>query len=1175
MDGAQKQHPPMAFSGADHPVSSVHLPAVSPRRMSKLQPIVVMVPAWYLRSGAESLGDVNEDLLVACQTLRLLCVLLYFVDHPWLCTAVGKEKESDIAKADTYPIMQSLVPGPNGEVRTAERIVTHFEVVRGADGESVFGFRFWIVVQDPRLDINTGIESLIVLNSLENARLRKAGKTLPPQTARNIAQAWRYVDSRDTWITRYLGAHTEVDRPDLAVMRPLDEHTPRGPNHIGDAGAEGDDTENTNPANVYDRLGAERTIDMMDAEDRPLVLAAQRRYLPGENGGGGGYFSNAGLRFVRPRDAWHVPWRFATPASMLVCRLPHLGPGLVMDVDGETVLSAARMRAEARLAHAAAVTHGTAAADAGFNSLDRLAVAYKRYVESIDEAYPNLSSFQRRAKVEAAMKSPAGISEFAQAFFGGGACRKINQVAKWIQTHGRKTMMAPPRGRDAIDPALSHFGNFHAWFMRDLEAVYGVKSLHTTVVMMWYVTLTPYQTARNMKPNVVLSGAAAVGKSFVGELLRNNLHPEFTIQTMDRVTKHGFETVSDKLHSAFMSDELDNEILGMDKFCRPVGTGNEIIKAIVSNQQIETREILRGEDGARNEVNCKSRMICNINGNTNSAKNNLPRPIRSRFHVRECVELDRAHHDIQDRKFLDTLNAGCSTHATSADASVDAWYQRLSVLYALLEQMIYTGRIREPSMLVARANILKMCAHLQENGVDTNRETRATERVVSLTRTGVMVNALNIVFNTDLVFPRGKKFEVADMLAVENHMVCSDEMVIFFMQLTFDQYVDVNEPKPIVSTVNALCKYTAGEPAVEGETVFAKDGNAFDYDYLLVRSVFPDPKQGVDHFKAFAMLVWKNMKRGDSSSSLEHLAGVASDLSCSKMMCVPFATINTPVAGIGGNPPAKVSRPILVVNTQENTVRILRQWIDRVVTYEYAALGIDIAKVCEHAHTMPRRIVSGIAYMSPLPAPSPASSTSSTTSQPQEFIMAPHILRCYDLKRDPSKTIRIANPSGYDVSAGTGRQSQPRTFIATECLETTDFVRRARLLCIPPERLERFTDSLPHLVRGRVRGGERGCYPDLVYARYVESERAMRREMKQGAAIDETVSSLSRTVEFIDDGLEAMVRRKCGGERRRDRDREDEEEAEPRRVRPRVAEIVRPHPRDDEWDGGEWDGDEA
>ncbi len=1150
----------MALEPGSNPCAApVLLVTATAEQKRRLRRVFVWFPISFLQNGGECFADFNTNLNCARQSVQLLFVLAHLAACPWLCTARGKLLSKELKEEDKMPVMRGVMPG--GRVVAVPRVVVTLEVVRTADGVGVGGIRVWFDVQDASMDLNRGIEALIYLNTVQAEKDSHKMRPPPPPLP---YEAYKFVTSRSAWVDEFLGAQCEVPG-DSALLTALD--------------APG------NTADVYDRLGWERGMRDL-VRDRPgRFFQAQTAYY-GNYGIGDPEDGPFALAWPRPHDVYTLGYRNACPDTLFMCRLPHLGTGAAAGVGAAAaharLLTPPQQRAEARLAQRHALSHGMPAPDPSMDSMDRLAAAARIKKGELDRLGGTPAERAERRRDWA--YSPASQEDFEQAFFAGDPSEKIAQVARWIRDRqnaapdGSFSMMSPQRR--AIDPVLSHFGNFAAYFLMDMEVHYGVKTLHSTVLLMWLASLGVYQSAMNMKTNVILSGAAQTGKSFVGWLLRFHLLPAHMLEMASRSTKRAFETSTDKKHYAYYSDEFQNDALGVNQYGETVGTGDPVMKEAITNQLIVTLDCVRGDDQSRKMVKCVSRMICCFLGNTNFDKAALPAAMQTRFLIRNCVTSSRPGHGLKEQAFSREREADAADVVRETE-EIDLRYQKIATLVPVVEQLIYTGRLPEPCLLAARTVDITMCEYLDTKGIDTEQGIRHSERTAGLCRTLAIVCAVDAVFNTDVEFEPGRPFELADVMRVEHHLVVTEEMAMFIGGLTIDQYVDVEQARPVIGLAVDRAMYVPGQPATDDALFARRDKDASDFNYVLIEKVFADRGQGVDHVKALADIMMKCGQSGDSITSRENMAGIVRTLMQGRMLAVPYVGLNERA------PAGSQERYYqhIKIDMGQNCAQVSRHFLEMVATRDYEEIAIRAVEACEHKHTVPRRVVCGVTYGSrprARPAPVAAPVQTSTSAAPtsgrrggttttrqsgggapiaaeatrrereliemsrrgealvgegaagEEFITMPHIWRCVDLRPNPAKTMCIMNARGYDFADPLTHEA-PGMFVVTEDLEDTAFRQHIRRCGIRrgPE-LDRACEALPSRMRARMLAsrtpaeGPFDVYPLVIGARYVERERRTMRERADPGLIDLTRGDYSLTVPRVDDGLDEALARKRG-----------------------------------------------
>ena len=299
-----------------------------------------------------------------------------------------------------------------------------------------------------------------------------------------------------------------------------------------------------------------------------------------------------------------------------------------------------------------------------------------------------------------------------------------------------------------------------------------------------------------------------------------------------------------------------------------------------------------------------------------------------------------------------------------------------------------------------------------------------------------------------------------------------------------------------------------------------------DFDYVLVKGVVSDKSTGVSFARAMAIKMAGAMTKGQFSTSIENLEGVVASLTVGGTMGVPFAGPGRDERVQGGE---RTHFKHMVIQPASSSVKISRHWLDMVVKLDYAQIMMRAMQHCQHAHTHPRRVVTGLTYLT-----DPNAVIGGAVDP--NYVMSPHIWQCVDVKPNPRVVLRIANSAGFDFARENGGEVTDGVFEATEDLEITEFRRRVRLLCVPDERLEAAGNALPSYVRAELRrrsaapGVRDKHYPVGVRADYIAMENAKKAALRGEVSPDARVAPLSRATRARDDDLEAIIARRVRGE---------------------------------------------
>jgi len=1110
----------MATGPGDHPVALLDLPALSPEQMLAQKRVCMYMPFVYLQNGGECLEDVTP-LHTARQCAQLVYLMAKVVSEPWTCTETPKDGVKT-------PVIIEGERDENGYVIVNEnsvatmRICVHLEVVMRANGASPLGLRFWIDVQDRKVDLNRGILCVIADNEADAvARKYRMGTPRPPR----VCDAHKRLKTQEQWVRLFVATQRTVNTL-KALATPI--------------------TDPSNPANIYKCMDPEFAFQLTAAAPAGGVDACdpQQRDLAAYSG-----VDDDGKRryvFPCPERVYHLGLDNFTPSTLFACKFPYAkGRG-----DASGAARSMRMSAEQRLVESVMAQHAAVTApppaDTGngaeLDVVDKLAATNRARVRAFERA-PGTTATQRMAMHRAWVRSTGAIEEAERVLYGGQACDKVVQTVQWIRkledeaAHAQLaavgeglppppgfSMMSPPR--PPIDAALSPFGNLAAYFLNDCEVYYGVRNLHSTTYLMYLAAMGPYRCAMEMNSHMVLSGAAAVGKSFVGWLLRHHLLPPHMIELATRQTKRANETSNNasKKHCAYYSDELSDEFLGIDANGRMKGTGDPMMKAAMSDCVLVTWEPRRAEDGSRNMVKCVSIMLCNFMGNTNNDKGALPAPIRSRVHVRNCTEQDRPNHGLPELEYSRARRENAAMNALAEKpgrAECDLRYQKTSCLLMLAEQLIHLCLVREPSMLVANVVSMKFYGYLASKGVDLGGAQRHMQRVRNFLRTQCLVKAVDAVFNTTKYFAPNKPFELRDLLRLQDYLLVTEEEAIFVNQLLIENFIDVENAQYVLALVAHECRYVVG--GAEGgdgataETVFQAGDPTADWNYLQVDRIWPDRALGLDQTTALALRMFKCMNKGVVSTSRENLTGILRDLLDGTMVAVPYTGMNERAPE--GDAAARKFRH-LILDAKDGHAYVSRHYVDWIASEDYESIAFRAAEAYEHEHIAARRIVCGATYGS-------RPRTWVGARRDEKYVIAPHMWKCMDLVPNPRRPLTVPNAHAADMADGDA-DYQPSVYVATDDLEVDEFKRWVRFCCYQPDELETVLDAMPSATRARLaaQAGPRqrvNVYPGVLRQEYADAENLTAAKLAGTAPIDEARDAFGVDIFDAGDGLDEMV----------------------------------------------------
>ena len=561
----------MTFGPRDHPASRVALRVVTGNGYTTFRRLVLYFPASFFSNGGEGLSDVGRDNIIARYRVGLLHTLAHLCSNPYVCMEGGDKPDKDVDEkqrdTDRQRYMRTTPPGGGPEIFLS-RVLIHFEVVRAAkDEDRIAGYRWWIDCRDDAMDFDRGVENLVVMNR------KRREKEMERSGPRRPVEEWEpFMDvyDRGAWVDNFVRRATPVGEVDTASahVEPL-----TAPDH---------------PASLYAALSPRTWFECKSLRGvfHP-DQASYDRYFPTQQDPGNNRFY-----FPRPQDVWRVDPRQFHPKLLHRFRFPHL--------EGPTALRLSRLTPEEREAHAGLQqfellrSHQADAPPEDFNGFDQLAEVNERKLDEM------LAKPDGKRLVRAWRESAKAIDDYVSTTLDEGSNpKRVVALFAWYKERDERAKAA---GRDwsavaphtQIDPCLSPFANYVARKLYQYETVYHIKTMHATLFTTFVALLGCFHVSQVMKTNVLLSGAAMTGKSLVGRLLRKRFFPPGIVTNVSRVTDKGLQTANEGeiRHSVQFYDEMQRKHVGLDEQGNTDGTGDPIMKTLLTEQELSIQEFV-------------------------------------------------------------------------------------------------------------------------------------------------------------------------------------------------------------------------------------------------------------------------------------------------------------------------------------------------------------------------------------------------------------------------------------------------------------------------------------------------------------------------------------------------------------------------------------------------------
>jgi hypothetical protein len=546
----------------------------------------------------------------------------------------------------------------------------------------------------------------------------------------------------------------------------------------------------------------------------------------------------------------------------------------------------------------------------------------------------------------------------------------IVQQQRAAQRLGKRFSLFAPDALQVADPGLDPLGNFLIQFHEEAEQHFSLKAHHHTVALMWFAALSCLDPDSELRLNVLLTGPPGIGKSYVLDLVIMLL-VRASVLELSSFTPKAFEADDhqNRIDRAAMAmDEVPHRYLGVDQpGKRPEGQGDPFLKTLMTKSWVSMMHNVASEDG-RGRTSRYIEKACRmaVLAATNVGAFVLPRPVRSRTALRDCLDIVRDGHDIDQKLLHEAFRRGGLQLSPEARRWA-ATTQRVQVLVFLVEALIQLHLMEPPSLMTVRLCLGRMLRKLRHEGVDVTAR-RDFLRMMTLARDCCIVRAVLSVFFSWLLLPRDKElpeFTLEHVQLVQPLLVGSYQDAVYAFTALVDQYVRPEEALPFQALALETWGYDAkpGAPAPDLAALTAKgafEGEA--REYLVFKNVKPIEGQleaGLAARAAQAMAA--QSARFASRLGAESIESIVRELAARRFR----------------------GKPVVQLDGASRTVGVNRAWLDASFTKKFEDVVLEAVR-CVHEKHMPRtRVVTALSY----------------ADDPEA--MMPHLLRVVALEPNP------------------------------------------------------------------------------------------------------------------------------------------------------------------------------
>lgn len=607
---------------------------------------------------------------------------------------------------------------------------------------------------------------------------------------------------------------------------------------------------------------------------------------------------------------------------------------------------------------------------------------------------------------------------------------------------------------EIVDRAAGPFANLVQWFMIQLEEKTNCHFLHSYVLVAWICSQTmsdmSFEALRN---HLFLSGEASSGKSWLLRLIEKMLCPGVVLN-VTTITERTFTTEGEIRNRLLSFDETPPSVLGQDESGRQDGTGNAIIKAMISTCKVTTLSI-NVENGRRKQTFTTLDVRSAFMGAYNTSSAEAAPPMRARLMMFEVMYVHRPGKNAVDR-----LEDVKTVQAVSATPEAEKLYDTMRWMSYFIDQVnkhIDCGKLPPVDMRIAESYFPEWAAKCKALGFVSD-ENRDSLKFYGFVRQLVKFDAVAQAFfwpgsrpnpetNKDLQDlisahreSQKRGFSLGEIQRVEPFLTCTDEHAIWALGALMPMLIDVNESVGIVALLqqhkilpgkhhDVLARADIPRPLTDAK----KDWNYVKVELkigqlpvlyqqeqalkqLMYNALPKDVKQSEGSLLAYIRELTKRTcevkKRDDKGELIQKLGDDKNPIILETITTYKVIEVVVDENGKKTEKTEKIETPIYDYETVElpimkfdgPNVRILEEWAIAVADPGYYTdMMNEIVRFIQHMATPDMFVLMGITHIK--------------TPDPEK--MAPHIFRALRLQANPQKPRPIARNKLLDKNVPT------------------------------------------------------------------------------------------------------------------------------------------------------------
>jgi hypothetical protein len=306
----------------------------------------------------------------------------------------------------------------------------------------------------------------------------------------------------------------------------------------------------------------------------------------------------------------------------------------------------------------------------------------------------------------------------------------------------------------------------------------------------WQMTRYGAQDCHSMTGDMhycaIYHGLSQSSKSFTTKDATLKVCIPGTVEPLLESSTRSWNVNEDYVGMIIFKDEMDRCFVD-EKAAQKDTTGAlERFKSMITEHELNYRVLVFVEQGngksKRVSENVHSLFHATMIGNTNAPENRSEEALGSRF---LNFVMTRADCNLWD--YLGIKERITDQDRKSSEERIHQW-RTMQGLIAIMQALIESGIIPEPSMDVFDAIQSKILQYMDGFGIDT-RQIRSTQMIRRLARIYVITNALLMVYDVPGAIHAGKPFDLEQLLDTIPFLYCTKQIAIFAITQSGEIYL--------------------------------------------------------------------------------------------------------------------------------------------------------------------------------------------------------------------------------------------------------------------------------------------------------------------------------------------------------------------------------------------------